>query len=334
MLPLIKTLAHETNGNKGKNRRSLPDYTIDDFYVNHKVLLELPKRKFLEITGLKDEAEIQNFLENTILKNNPRDIEQTLNELKSKALTTEEGIKKRQRNISGYEKKILAIEKEQQSIPAQESNLKEEIYSLEKEIEYLKPIGVSTGVLLDKTYWDIETYFQSTELGFSHLDKSAFLALKISLSANHFIITQEDIALTLTGGLLASITFRKKGDLISKFQQSPRKIFALAVKGFYHLDPRGQNGVDRDQIRTSIHQTLYHQAGYADSTLQIETPIGYYLLLDEYVVEIRFHPASILIGANDVVRAVPEISSKAKRAEEIWADEKERQRQEEEEWYD
>lgn len=154
-------------------------------------------------------------------------------------------------------------------------------------------------------------FFEKKVVELSNLDSAAFLSLKIAASTNHSLKTDENkIILALSGGLLAIITFREKGGVIKKLQQHPLEIYINCFKY-------------KDQY---ISQTLYSQTGYADSTINIVTPGAYYIICDNFVIEIEFCPAPILFDTSRIERFAPNISSKAKHEDEI------RKQQEEDDW--
>jgi hypothetical protein len=183
-----------------------------------------------------------------------------------------------------------------------------------------KPIPNIAGSFAD-IFHSRKTYFEWTELDLTYLDTSFLLAIKIAVQANQTIqTTDQEIIISLSGGMSATLSFRKKGDLIAAFQRGPFEIFAKLTK---------QNrSYELEQYKF---QTLYYQKGYADSEIQIETPVGYYLLTENYVIEITFNPAPILFDSS-FVRNTPNISGKAKRADEIEAEEAERRRREEDDY--
>ena len=140
----------------------------------------------------------------------------------------------------------------------------------------------------------------------THLDQSMLLATKIAVRTNYSIKTADNkIVLALSGGILATISYREKGDLITKFQKESFEIYRIS-----------------NNSKDFVLQTLYFQTGYANSEITIKTPEGFYILFDKYVIEIHFAPAPILFDSNSVIKLTPNISGKAKLEEEKRKEEK------------
>ena len=140
----------------------------------------------------------------------------------------------------------------------------------------------------------------------THLDQSMLLATKIAVRTNYSIKTADNkIVLALSGGFLAIISYREKGDLITKFQKESFEIYRI-------------NNTQEDFVL----QTLYFQTGYANSEIKIKTPEGFYIIIDKYFIEIHFAPAPILFDSNSVIKLTPNISGKAKLEEEKRKEEK------------
>ena len=141
-----------------------------------------------------------------------------------------------------------------------------------------------------------ESCYQRKDISLDYVDMSMLLALKIALQHNYSIKTDKnEIILGLSGGVLAKISFKEKGKLISKFQQKDFEIFANCL----HTK------------RQEFH-TLYHQSGYADSEIKIKTPGSFTFLIENFVVDIVFEPAPILFDNSNLVKFSPNIAGKAK----------------------
>jgi hypothetical protein len=97
---------------------------------------------------------------------------------------------------------------------------------------------------------------------------------------------------------MAIITFRKKGELINKFQQQSLEIY----RKYNH------NYSERFSKKT-----LYYQTGYANSEIQIQLPNQYYILSESYVIEIEYAPAPILFDNSKTVRLNTNISGIAEK---------------------
>lgn len=159
-------------------------------------------------------------------------------------------------------------------------------------------------------------FFYREKMSLTPVDISAILATKIALKTNYSLrIEANKIALALSGGIMAIITFREKGDIINAYQQEPVEFYTASYNGLNEK------------------QTLYFQKGYADSQIQIEIPNKYYILSKDYVIEIEYTCAPILMNSNSIIKLVPDISSKAKREDEI-AEESKRQQNSMDDWDD
>jgi peptidoglycan hydrolase CwlO-like protein len=166
-------------------------------------------------------------------------------------------------------------------------------------------------------------YFKSKNLELTNIDASALLATKIAVRTNYSVRTADNkIILGLSGGVSATITFREKGVLIAKFQKQQFEIYSNCFLSERFVD------------QTLYHQTLYHQTGYAN--ISIETPGAFYILTDEFVIEIYFKAAPILFDNNSIIKFAPDISGKAKHKDKIAEQEAEegRRQQYEDDYYD
>jgi hypothetical protein len=154
---------------------------------------------------------------------------------------------------------------------------------------------------ISKIKHDSKVYFTSENLKLTHIDTSTLLATKIAAKTKYSLRKADNtIFLGLSGGLSATISFREKGNIISKFQKQPIEIYA--------------NCLSSEQF---IQQTLYYQTGYANSSIEVKTPGGYYILTDKFVIEIEYVPAPILFDNNSMIQIAPNISSKAKHEDEV-----------------
>lgn len=134
----------------------------------------------------------------------------------------------------------------------------------------------------------------------TNIDSSTLLALRIALKHNYSIKSGDnEINLGMSGGIMANIVFRKKGKLISNFQQKSNEIFS------------NQKNSER-----FINQMLYSQNGYANSVVEINTPATYNLLAEGYVIEIKFEAAPILFDNSKLCLYAPNISGRAKKDDE------------------
>lgn len=172
------------------------------------------------------------------------------------------------------------------------------------------PLPNLSGTISNLNY-DKHFYFNNENLELTNIDISALLATKIAVKTNYSVKTSDNkIILGLSGGLSATIIFREKGELITKFQQQQFEIYSncfLSQRYVAHI--------------------LYSQNGYANSTISITTPGAFYILSDKFVIEIDFNAAPILFDNNSIIKFAPNISGKAKHEEER------RRQQEEDDYY-
>jgi len=118
---------------------------------------------------------------------------------------------------------------------------------------------------------------------------SALLSIKQSLMNHHqsLFTANNSIFLSLTGGVMAEIQFRKKGKTLEEIKEPV----------FYTIM------LNNDCITNDI--TLYSTSDYNTSLRVIN---GFYVIALEYVIEILLKPAPILFESNQSVRSgVPNI---------------------------
>lgn len=174
-----------------------------------------------------------------------------------------------------------------------------------------KPIPELSGTLAQ------HTYLKREGLKLTDLDLTTLLATKIAIRSKHSILTAKNkIVLALSGGLAAIISFREKSKLIANFQEQPTEIYAncLSTK------------------RYSLKE-LYHQTGYADSSIEIKLPNAYYILSERFVIEIYYTAAPALFDNNSIIKFAPNISGKAKSDYEAEEENRRRQQEEDERYY-
>lgn len=211
-----------------------------------------------------------------------------------------------------YSKFILAFTTNKNVIP---SGWRKVLYQI-----LSTPLPNITGTISNITY-NKHFYFNSENLKLTNKDISSLLATKIAVRTNYSVRTADNkIILGLSGGLSATITFREKGELIAKFQKQQFEIYSNCFLSQRFVD-----------------HTLYHQTGYANSTISIETPGAFYILTDKFVIEIDFNAAPILFDNNSIIKFAPNISGKAKHEDEIAeqeAEEERRRQQDDDDYYD
>ncbi len=162
----------------------------------------------------------------------------------------------------------------------------------------------------------VNSVFYRDKKALTPVDTSALLATKIALKTNYSLrIEDNKFALALAGGIMVIISIREKGETINAFQQEAIEFYSSTYNGFYDK------------------QTLYYQKGYADSEIQIAIPKQYYIIAEQYIVEIEYISAPILMNSNNLIKLIPDISGKAKREDEI-AEELKRQERLNDYWHD
>lgn len=160
---------------------------------------------------------------------------------------------------------------------------------------FTKPLPNFSGTIGNLVYKN-EVFFTSQSLELTSEDISTILAIKIAVKTNEIVTTIDNkIILGLSGGLAATIIFREKGDVITRFQKQEFEIYSNCFKS--------------DRFKQN---TLYYQNGYADSRVCLQTPGAFYLLANKYVIEIYLDPAPILFDSNNIVKFSPNISGIAK----------------------
>jgi hypothetical protein len=148
--------------------------------------------------------------------------------------------------------------------------------------------------------------FISEKVKLTTLDSSFLLALKIALRSNHSLKTKNNkIVLGLSGGMTATISFRLKDVKYDKIQKFESEIYA----NYFFGEPY-------------TWEKLYKQVGYADSEISIEIPYGYIILSKDYLIEISFSAAPVLLESSNIIRLAPNISSKAKQEDEALEEER------------
>lgn len=155
-------------------------------------------------------------------------------------------------------------------------------------------------------------YLKNECYDLSGKDIAIFLALKTAVLHGYHVQTFDNtIALAMSGGIMAKIQFRPKGNELTMFQDRPFMLFAKVGNEY--------NGAER-----FVAATLFQQTGYADSELKISIPIGYYILSEKFVVDISFEAAPILLGADTFSRVAPNIAGitklKEDRYDSFWDD--------------
>lgn len=160
--------------------------------------------------------------------------------------------------------------------------------------------------ILDGNYFSIsDDFFSKSKERLLVEDISVFLATKMAVISNSSLrIEGNKLALGLSGGMMAIFAFRKKGELINKFQQKSVEVY------------RKQRNFQSERFSK---KTLYYQTGYTNSEIQIQLPNQYYILSESYVIEIEYAPAPILFDSSNTIRINSNISGIAKKNDDIEA---------------
>lgn len=149
---------------------------------------------------------------------------------------------------------------------------------------------------------DRDLFFVEKSETLTPTDTSAFLALKIAAHLNQSIKTEcNHIVIVLSGGLSAKISFREKGKIISKKQKLE------IYENYLNFKMKIVDG-EVSNLSEFIYETLYYQSGYANSTVKVMTPGAFYIIEENYIIEIQFNAAPILFDSNIVAKFAPNIS--------------------------
>jgi hypothetical protein len=142
-------------------------------------------------------------------------------------------------------------------------------------------------------------------------DYANFLALKNALRNNLQVITHsKEILFVLASGIMAKFSFRKTGNYVLKLKKSKREIYSKT-----HFSEYGEKEYQYAP------KSLLHVNGYSKSTIDLQISNGYYFVDDDYVVEIDFIAAPILLNSFH-----PFIASMDQSSEERIDDEEEEER--------
>lgn len=137
------------------------------------------------------------------------------------------------------------------------------------------------------------------ELSLNNTDYATCLALKTALQANDSIETNDNkIILGLSGGLLASISFKEKTKEISNFQQNTIEFYTDC---YFPDSFKNENSYTNSSIYSGI---------------SIQIPRGYYILNEKYIIQILFSTTPILFNNNlTIIHAQELLKQKLMREE-------------------
>lgn len=120
----------------------------------------------------------------------------------------------------------------------------------------------------------------------SIIDYTCFLALKNALRSDLYITTHEnEILLIISSGIAAKIAIRKTGKYAAESTQSGKQIYSMTKFSY-----------DKEKNYDYEDKTLLHVSGYTNSRVNLQIPNGYYFVDENYVVEVEFIAAPILLN--------------------------------------
>ena len=136
-------------------------------------------------------------------------------------------------------------------------------------------------------------------LTFNETDYATCLALKTAIQSNVSVETSDNkIILGLSGGLVATISFRDKTNEIYKFQQSSIEFF---------IDSPFNKSYN--SVNSYPYSSIY-------SGISIQIPRGYYILTEKHIIQISFSTTPILFNNNlTAIHAQELLTQKLKREE-------------------
>lgn len=150
-------------------------------------------------------------------------------------------------------------------------------------------------------------------------DYTCFLALKNALRSDLFVTTHEkEILMPVSSGIAAKIAIRKTGKYIVESIQSESRIYSMT--DFSHESNKDYRFEDK---------TLLHVSGYTKSEINVHIPNGYYFVSKDYIVQLEFIAAPILLNAG----VIPMMMSADHASMDLLDDEEEERKKLEEEDY-
>jgi hypothetical protein len=189
------------------------------------------------------------------------------------------------RDVDEYSKMIMPYFKR---IPIEKKDWKKFLYDLIN-----KPVPDFNGTVLKKLNrnWSLLENKISV-VGDSTL--SSIMALRNALRNNQFISRNDNTYLLyISGGISAKIVFRNIGECVSKL--------TIDNPSFYWLAKKSDSKI--------VNLDLYHISSYADSSIQIQLPYGFYILTKEIIIELTFVSTPILMDNNSVSAILNDNSS-------------------------
>jgi len=133
-------------------------------------------------------------------------------------------------------------------------------------------------------------------------DLAAFLSLKMSALQSEYVLAGNGaIVLALPGGLAAMVKFREKGKVIAKQQKQPVEVYVNCL-------------LSKEQY---AYHLMYHYDGGPAEGVGIETPGAYYILSENYVVEIAFMASPMLLGFENMARTAPPLPFTVRREDDV-----------------
>jgi len=118
-------------------------------------------------------------------------------------------------------------------------------------------------------------FVEMSEEKLSTSDYSFMLAMQLATKKNPSMTTGENkVIMPLSGGTIATLSFRERGATVP-FDKTSFYINCLA------------------ENKRTTQKIMYYQSGNDDSTIKIDVPSGYYIVTEEYVIEIAFDAAPV-----------------------------------------
>lgn len=130
-----------------------------------------------------------------------------------------------------------------------------------------------------KLYWN--------KIKMSPIDIQFVLSITHAVNHHHHqIVNDNNIAIYLGGGIMALLSFRKKPTILNKYQEKGIELFKVEFKNQY--------------LKSN---SLFSISG-TSSTLKVNSPFKYYLLTDNYVIEIDFEAAPMLMDNSQMMQTI------------------------------
>lgn len=168
--------------------------------------------------------------------------------------------------------------------------------------------GYSTG----SGIWQFSDYITRTPKTLTTTDYTCFLAIKNALrSGLHMTTHEQEILMQVSSGIAAKIALRKTSPYVSEITGSGQQIYNMTDFDW-----------EREPNYSHQAKTLLHISGYTKSEINVHIPKGYYFVGHEYILELEFVAAPILL--NNAV--IPTMSAADPASMDLLDDEEEEQK--------